>query len=325
MELRVFIVKRLILMLLTFFLLASLVFVLFRIMPGDPAALVVSSALDQEAQEALRAQFGLDKPLHVQYWLYVTSLLRADLGRSFHYRQPVVEVLLPRFLNTVVLIGPAMILALLLGSTLGALTAARRATKWDAMGTVTSLTLKSMPSFWSSMLVLLFFSYRLGWFPAAGMREPGSNFATLFDKFWSLDFLHHLALPLIILTLHFLAEPLLTMRNSMLEVGGEDFIDMARAKGIGERRVIYRHWVRNALLPVVSIIPMMLGHIIGGEVLVETVFSWPGLGREIVNAIDTRDYPLAQASFLMMAVVVIGLNFLADIVYASLDPRVKTE
>jgi len=325
MELRIFIVKRLLLMLLTLFILVTLVFIMFRVMPGNPASLVISPALEPEAREALMHQFGLDQPLHVQYWLYVKSLARGDMGHSFRYRRPVVEVLRPRFMNTLVLIGPAMFFAMILGVVLGGLTASRRAGKLDTVGSVTSLTLKSLPTFWTSMMLLILFAYRLKWVPAAGLRTPGYTFDSPLEKFLNWDFLHHLALPLIILTLHFLAEPLLTMRNSMLETQGEDFIEMARAKGIGEKRVIYNHWVRNALLPVVSIVPMMVGHIIGGEVLVETVFSWPGLGREIVNAVNLHDYPLAQASFLMIATVVVGLNFLADVTYAFLDPRVRLE
>ncbi len=325
MELRIFIVKRMLLMLLTLFVLVTLVFIMFRVMPGNPASLVVSPALELEAREALLRQFGLDKPIHVQYWLYVKNLARGDMGHSFRYRRPVVEVLRPRFMNTVVLIGPATLLALILGVFMGGLTASRRAGKLDTIGTVISLALKSLPTFWTSIMLLIVFAYRLKWVPAAGLRTPGYTFDSALEKFLNLDFLHHLVLPLIILTLHFLAEPLLTMRNSMLEVQGEDFVQMARAKGIGERRVIYNHWVRNALLPVVSIVPMMVGHIIGGQVLVETVFSWPGLGREIVNAVNVHDYPLAQASFLMIATVVIGLNFLADITYAFLDPRVRLE
>jgi len=325
MELRIFIVKRMLLLLLTLFVLATLVFIMFRVMPGNPASLVVSPALELEAREALLHQFGLDKPIHVQYWLYIKNLVRGDMGHSFRYRRPVVEVLRPRFMNTVVLIGPATLFALILGVLIGALTASRRAGKLDTIGTVTSLALKSLPTFWTSIMLLVLFAYRLKWVPAAGLRTPGYTFENALEKFLNLDFLHHLVLPLIILTLHFLAEPLLTMRNSMLEVQGEDFVQMARAKGIGERRVIYNHWVRNALLPVVSIVPMMVGHIIGGQVLVETVFSWPGLGREIVNAVNVHDYPLAQASFLMIATVVIGLNFLADITYAFLDPRVRLE
>jgi peptide/nickel transport system permease protein len=175
------------------------------------------------------------------------------------------------------------------------------------------------------MLALMLFAYILKWVPAAGMRTPGYVPENLYDQFVNLDFLHHLILPLFIITMHFLAEPLLTMRNSMLEAQGEDFIEMARAKGIGERKVVFNHWVRNALLPVVSIVPMMVGHIMGGEVLVETVFSWPGLGREIVNAVSLYDYPLAQASFFLLAVVVVGLNFISDIAYAALDPRIRLE
>jgi peptide/nickel transport system permease protein len=325
MELRIFIVKRLLLMLLTFFILASIVFIIFRVMPGNPTAVVVSPALDAEAKQALMHQFGLDKPLYVQYWLYISNLAHGDMGQSFRYREPVLKVLWPRFINTLVLVGPAALISLVVGLLMGGFSAARRGSRLDSINIVGSLTLKALPTFWTSMLALMLFAYILNWVPSAGMRTPGYVANNFYEKFVNLDFLHHLILPLIIITLNFMAEPLLTMRNSMLETQGEDFIEMARAKGIGERKVIYNHWVRNALLPVVSIVPMMVGHIMGGEVLVETVFSWPGLGREIVYAVNLHDYPLAQASFLLLAIVVVGLNFLADVAYAILDPRIRLD
>ncbi len=325
MELRIFIVKRFLLMILTLLFIATIAFVLFRVMPGNPTAVVISPALDPEAKQALMHQFGLDKPLYVQYLLYISNLVKGDMGVSFRYREPVMEILWPRFINTLVLIGPAALLALIIGLLMGGLSAARRATKFDSITIVGSLTIKALPSFWTSMLALMLFAYILNWVPAAGMRTPGYEPKNFYDQFVNLDFLRHLILPLSIITVHFIAEPLMTMRNSMLETQGEDFIEMARAKGIGERKVIYNHWVRNALLPVVSIVPMMVGHIMGGEVLVETVFSWPGLGREIVNAVSLYDYPLAQASFFLLAVVVVGLNFISDIAYAALDPRIRLE
>jgi peptide/nickel transport system permease protein len=325
MELRIFIVKRLLLMLLTFFVLMTLTFFLFRVAPGDPVASMISASLEPGAREVLMRSFGLDKPMHVQYLLYLKNFLRGDMGQSFYYRLPVAEVLLPKLINTLVLVGPATLFALIVGVVVGAFTASRRAGKADLLGTVAPLAIKSVPEFWTAMMALAIFAYRLHWFPSSGLRTPGYAGDSFFEKFVNVDFLRHLALPLTLLTLHFLAWPALTMRNSMLEVQGEDFVEMARAKGIGERRVVYHHWIRNALLPVVSIVPMMVGHIVGGQVLVETVFSWPGLGREIVNAVNAHDYPVAQASFLMIGVVVIGLNFLADVAYGALDPRVRLE
>jgi peptide/nickel transport system permease protein len=325
MGLRVFIVKRLLLMILTLFVLMTLTFILFRIAPGDPVGSMVSVSLNPGARESLMRSFGLDKPLYIQYLLYVKNLLRGDMGQSFYYRLPVAEVLRPKLVNTVLLVGPATILALVLGVLIGALTAARRAGRLDLSATVFSLAIKAMPPFWTGMIALVVFSYTLNWFPSAGLRSPGHAADSMPEKFLNPDFLHHLALPMTILTVHFLAQPLLTMRNSMLDVHGEDFIDMARAKGIGERHVVYRHWIRNALLPVASIIPVMIGAVVGGQVLVETVFSWPGLGREMVTAVNGSDYPVAQASFLMIGAVTIGMNFVADIAYAILDPRVRLE
>ncbi len=325
MDLRVFIVKRLLLMLLTLFVLMTITFILFRVAPGDPVGSMISASLNPGARESLMRSFGLDKPMYIQYLLYVRNLLRGDMGQSFYYRLPVTEVLRPKLLNTVILIGPATLLALVVGVLMGALTAARRGGKLDLITTVLSLAIKAVPPFWTSMIALVIFSYTLDWFPSAGLRSPGHAADGILEKFLNPDFLHHLALPMTILTLHFLAQPLLTMRNSMLDVHGEDFVEMARAKGVGERRVIYHHWIRNALLPVVSIVPVMIGAVVGGQVLVETVFSWPGLGREMVSAVNGSDYPVAQASFLMIGAVTIGMNFLADIAYAVLDPRVGLE
>jgi peptide/nickel transport system permease protein len=325
MDLRVFIVKRLLLMLLTLFVLTTLTFILFRIAPGDPVGSMVSASLNPGARESLMRSFGLDKPMYIQYLLYIKNLLRGDMGQSFYYRLPVTEVLRPKLVNTVILVGPATLLALALGVLVGALTAARRAGRLDLVATVLSLAIKAMPPFWTSMIALVIFSYTLNWFPAGGLRSPGHAADRMLEKFLNPDFLHHLFMPVTILTLHFLAQPLLTMRNSMLDVHGEDFIEMARAKGVGERRVIYSHWIRNALLPVVSIVPVMVGAVVGGQVLVETVFSWPGLGREMVTAVNGSDYPVAQAAFLMIGAVTIAMNFLADIAYAVLDPRVGLE
>ncbi len=325
MDLRIFIVKRLLLMLLTLLVLMTITFILFRIAPGDPVASMVSASLNPGARESLTRSFGLDKPMHIQYLLYLKNFLRGDMGQSFYYRLPVTQVLRPKLVNTLVLVGPATLIALIMGVLLGALTAARRAGKLDLFGTVIPLAIKAVPPFWTSMIALLIFSYRLDWFPSAGLRSPGHAADPILEKLLNADFFHHLALPLTILTLHFLAQPLLTMRNSMLDVQGEDFVEMARAKGIGERRVIYHHWIRNALLPVASIAPLMIGAIVGGQVLVETVFSWPGLGREMVSAINGYDYPVAQASFLIIGAVMIGMNLVADIAYAVLDPRVRLE
>lgn len=318
-----YIIRRILYTLLTLFGVATILFFIFRIMPGDPTAQVISPALDPVAQARLKEAYGLDKPLVVQYLLYLKNLAVFDWGRSFTSSRPVVEILNYRFWNTIFLMGAAMAFVLVVGSGLGMVMAWRRGGLTDSGGTVLALIFQSAPPFVTGLLLLMLLSYRLDLFPTGGMASPGVSVGAGLAVFFSLDFLHHLVLPTITVALYYLATPMLIMRDSMLEVMGSDFIELARAKGLAPHVVMIKHAARNALMAVVTVSSLMVGFAIGGQVLVETVFSWPGMGQLMVEAAQSHDYPVAQATFLVLAAIVIFLNLLADISYCYLDPRIK--
>jgi len=292
-------------------------------MPGDPTAQVISPALDPVAQARLKEAYGLDKPLLVQYVLYLKNLAVLDWGRSFTSSRPVIDIMAYRFWNTIFLMGAAMSFVLVLGTGLGMVMAWRRGGLLDTGGTVAALVFQSAPPFVTGLLLLMVLSYRMDLFPTGGMHAPGVSVGQGLGVFLSADFLHHLVLPTITVALYYLATPMLIMRDSMLEVMGSDFIELAKAKGLAPHVVMIKHAARNALLAVVTVSSLMVGFAIGGQVLVETVFSWPGMGQLMVEAAQSHDYPVAQATFLVLAAIVIFLNLLADISYCYLDPRIK--
>lgn len=323
MRMAKYILKRLIIVFFTLFILISIVFFMFRVIPGDPVSMFIDSGLDKESQELMMKMYGLDKPLIEQYIIYMKGVFTGDLGNSFTYSKPVVEVIGERFLNTLVLTTTSLIIAFTLGTTIGSYLAWHRNTKIDLFGTVMALIIRCAPVFWTGMILLSVFAFKLKWLPLGGMTTVGSDFTSFFDKIFSLDFLQHLILPAITSALYSMATPTLLMRTSMLEVIKEDYVELAYAKGLSDRNVRVRHAMRTALLPVVTIFAVQAGLAIGGSVLVETVFRWPGMGREIVLAVSSRDYPMAQGAFLFIGFATITFNLIADILYAYLDPRVS--
>ncbi|MEJ2474847.1 MAG: ABC transporter permease [Desulfobacterales bacterium] len=318
-----YIIRRILYTLLTLFGVATILFFIFRIMPGDPTAQVISPALDPVAQARLKEAYGLDKPLLVQYVLYLKNLVVFDWGRSFTSSQPVIDIMAYRFWNTIFLMGAAMCFVLVAGTGLGMVMAWRRGGPLDTGGTVMALVFQSAPPFVTGLLLLMVLSYRMDLFPTGGMHAAGVSIGKGLGVFLSVDFLHHLVLPTITVALYYLATPMLIMRDSMLEVMGSDFIELAKAKGLAPHVVMIKHAARNALMAVVTVSSLMVGFAIGGQVLVETVFSWPGMGQLMVEAAQSHDYPVAQATFLVLAAIVIFLNLLADISYCYLDPRIK--
>ena len=318
-----YIIRRVIYTLITLFGVATILFFIFRIMPGDPTAQVISPALDEAAQQALKKAYGLDKPLMVQYGLYLKNLLVLDWGRSFTSSRQVFDILAYRFWNTIFLMGAAMGFVLVIGTGIGMVMAWRRGGKLDTGGTILALIFQSAPPFVTGLLLLIVLSYRLGLFPTGGMHTPGSSIGAGLAVFFSADFLHHIVLPTITVSLYYLATPMLIMRDSMLEVMGSDFIELAKAKGLAPHVVMIKHAARNALLAVVTVSSLMVGFAIGGQVLVESVFSWPGMGQLMVEAASSHDYPVAQGTFLVLAAIVIFLNLISDISYCYLDPRIK--
>jgi peptide/nickel transport system permease protein len=298
-------------------------FVLFRLLPGDPIGLYTRGrnvAPEQIAQ--LREQF--DQPIGQQFLTYVTDPL--GLGAvSARFNQPVWSIISERAWATVLLVGTAALLSSAIGTALGIRSAWERGGRFDRWATATSLTLYSMPSFWLGMLLLIAFSVGVGplpgVFPTGGISSPGSDTSSLAGV---ADVVEHLALPLATLTLAYLAEYAQIMRASLLDELGQDYLTLARAKGLREALVRRRHAVRNALLPAVTLIFLNLGYVIAGAITVETVFSWPGLGLLSYEALRGPDVALLQALFLLFSIGVIVFTFLADVVYALLDPRVGT-
>jgi peptide/nickel transport system permease protein len=320
---REYIARRIIYSLFTIFAVATVLFVLFRMMPGDPTAQVISPALDEASQKRLKEAFGLDKPLILQYLIYLKNLVTLEWGRSFTSSEKVFGILMYRTWNTLLLMAAAMCLTLVVGVNLGMVMGWRRGGKLDVGSTVVSMVFQSAPPFITGILMLIVLSYRLDLLPTGGMSSPGVRPTGLISFVFTADFLNHLVLPTITVTAYYLATPMLIMRDSMLEVLGSDFVEFARAKGLAPHVVMIRHAARNALLAVVTVSSILLGFAIGGQVIVETVFSWPGMGLMMVEAAASHDYPVAQASFLLLAVIVILMNLVADISYCYLDPRIK--
>ena len=293
----------------------SLTFVLFRLMPGDPTLNFLSPSFTEETRAALLRSFGLDRPLWEQYAIYVGNLLRGELGMSFLQGKPVAVLLLDALPNTVVLTVVSLTAAYAFGVVAGAFLAFRRGGAMEAVANPAALATRAAPEFWLGMLLLAAFSFQAGWFPTGGALSPGQEPGGFMQQLVSADYWWHLALPAITLTLFLQGLPLLLMRATMLEVLGDEFIAMARMKGLSRWSIVMRHAARNALLP-------GLGASIGGNVVIETVFAWPGIGRVLVQAVQGADYPLAQGAFILIAAVLVTMNALADVLYSVLDPRV---
>jgi peptide/nickel transport system permease protein len=318
---REYLVRRLGQMVLVLWVVLTLMFFLFRLSPADPVAILVGAELPAAAQEQLRRDWGLDASLPTQYVRYLANLVQGNLGWSFFYGRPVLTVLGEPLRNTLVLMLPAAIVALAVSIPLGALLGWWRGRLVERIGVMLPLGIRSLPDFLLGIVLLMIFTYGLGWFPVGGMRGYQLQDVPFVWLLVTPDFLRHLFLPLLCATLSLLPEPLLIMRTSTLETRGEEFLELLRAKGHSELGVL-RRAARNSLLPVVSWTSLMVSFAFGGQILIETVFAWPGLGREMVLAVTRLDYPVAQAAFFVMATVVIVMNFLIDLVYGYLDPRI---
>ncbi len=298
----------------------AIAFGLIHLAPGDPIQALAGDGGDAAYYAAMRARYGLDRPVPEQFGRYALAILRGDLGYSFSYGQPVSRVILDRLPATLLLTGTALVLATALGIGLGVLTALRPHGALDHTVAVVTLTAYAMPVFWLGQLLVLLFAVRLGLLPVQGMisvREGYTGGRHL------LDVARHLALPALTLALPQVALNARLMRTSLREALAEEYIATARAKGLAERAVIWRHALRNALLPVVTALGGHLGVLLTGAALTETVFAWPGLGRLLLDAALKRDYPLLMAIFLLVSVVVVAANLLTDILYTALDPRVR--
>lgn len=295
-------------------------FILIRIAPGDPALyLAGATQATPEVYEQLRREFGLDRPLLEQLYIYFSQLFRLDLGYSFVQHAPVLDTILARLPATFLLMGTAFVLASIVGITLGVLSARRAHSATDHAITFAALAGYSMPVFWLGQILVLVFALQLDWFPSQGMRsirEETEGFALV------LDVLHHLVLPAATYGIFHLALVFRLTRNKMLDVIVLDYILTARAKGASAWRALLRHALPNALLPVMTVLGVHFGYMIAGSVLTENVFAWPGMGRLIFEALETRDYPVISGIFLIVSAMIILANLVTDLVYAWLDPRV---
>lgn len=323
MNMRGYLVTKLFQAAITIFIVIVINFFLFRIMPGDPIRVLIRNPkISADALERVREQFGLNESRLVQFWIYLRDLFAGDFGSSFNFRQPVLDVIMERVPATVLLVGTATILSIIIGVMLGVILAWKRGTRLDIFGLSISLILYSMPTFWVAIIMVMIFAVYWQVFPLGGMGMPG----VFYSSYWAelAAKARHLFLPTVTFALILVGEYVLIMRSSLLEVMREDYMLTARAKGVSSRNLLRRHALPNAMLPVVTLIAINLGFIVGGAIQIETVFSWPGLGRLMYTALTNRDYPVLQGLFLLITIAVVGANFCADIIYRYLDPRVKS-
>ena len=304
---RKYIVRRLGYSTISLVLLSLTIFFFVRV-TGDPAVLLVEPGASKADLDQIRQQFGLDRPLFIQYWHFVSSLVRGDFGQSFYYRTPVLELYLSRLPNSLMLAAAAMALSLLIGIPSGILAAVNVNGWWDRVGKIFSLLGLSLPSFWVGLVMILFFSVYLGWLPSSGAGTVA-----------------HLIMPAFALGWFFAAAHMRMTRSSMLEVMGSEYVKLARLKGLPERLVITKHAFKNALIPVLTLAGINLVIMVNVAVVVETVFAWPGIGRLLYEGVAFRDFPVVQATVLLGGVMIVVVNLLVDILYAVIDPRIRLE
>jgi len=294
------------------------IFMVLHLSPGDPVEIMLGSQATQEDRARLRAELGLDQPLHVQYGRWLGHVARGDLGRSLWMKRPVLDEVLGRFKATLVLTGTALLLSSLAGVALGVASATRPNSVLDRLSAVASLFGASMPTFWLGIVLMVIFALWLGWLPASGMYAAygGGDLR---------DLLAHLVLPTVTLAAASVTIIARLTRATMLETLGQDYIRTARAKGVVERAVVLRHGLKNALIPIVTVVGVQAGYLLGGAVLTETVFAWPGVGTLMVQGILARDFPLVQGCVLVVALSFVLVNLAVDLLYAWLDPRIRYE
>ncbi|OWJ80211.1 MULTISPECIES: ABC transporter permease [Haematobacter] len=299
-------------------------FILIHMAPGDPAKVMAgeAGATDEIFLQQLREKFGLDQPFYVQLWRYISGVLQFDLGYSYRQQMPVIDLILDRLPATLLLTGTAFVISLVLGVLAGVL-AASRVGRWsDTLISSIALLFYATPLFWAALMGVLLFSVTLGWLPPFGYETVGSNLTGLARMG---DIAAHLVLPALSLGLFFMAVYSRMTRASMLEVAQMDFVKTARAKGLAPGVIERRHILRNALLPIVTLAGLQAGQLVGGAVLTETVFAWPGIGRLMFEALTQRDYNVLLGVFFISAAMVIVFNLITDVIYGIVDPRIRLE
>jgi len=326
MGLRTYIIKRILFSIVLLYFVITVNFIIFMLMPGDPVSVLASQMRLREPEiiKAVTKAFGLDRPLHERYVRYVISMLTGQFGYSYDTRRPVIKEVGLRLQNTLVLVLPPEIFAVIIGIVLGVLAAHNRGKLIDSASVIISLITYSLPVFWIAMMLILVFSYNLHWFPSGHTVPDYWEWLppkTIWEDLGTR--LHHLVLPWATLFLLSYGSYLLLTRASMLECVTEDYVVTARAKGLKERTVLFKHTLKNASLPIITEVAIVFGFTLSGAIITEQVFRYPGLGTWIWRSIETFDYPSLQAIFFVVAICVIIANFTADILYAVIDPRVK--
>ena len=307
--------RRLLLAIPVLFGVSVLVFAVLHLAPGDPAAIMLGAQATKEDVERLRRDLGLDEPLVVQYLNWIGQVARGDLGRSIPLGRAVLPEVLLRFKATLLLTAGALAIAVFLGLIAGIVSAVKQYSWLDRMSMGVAVTGVSLPVFWTGIMLIIVFALQLRWFPSSGMSSPyGSGVA---------DVLWHLVLPAVTLGTASAAALARLTRSSVLEIIRQDYVRSARAKGLAERAVIARHVLKNAVNPIITVLGVQVGFLLGGAILTETVFSWPGLGSMMVRAIQARDYPLVQGGVLLIATTFVLVNLVVDLLYAVFDPRIR--
>ena len=307
--------RRLLLAVPVLFGVSVLVFAVLHLAPGDPAAIMLGAQSTKEDVERLRRDLGLDQPLVVQYLHWIGQVTRGDLGRSIPLGRAVLPEVLLRFKATLLLTAGALGIAIFLGLVAGIVSAVKQYSWLDRMSMGVAVTGVSLPVFWTGIMLIIVFALQLRWFPSSGMSSPyGSGPA---------DVLWHLVLPAVTLGTASAAALARLTRSSVLEIIRQDYVRSARAKGLAERAVIARHVLKNAVNPIITVLGVQVGFLLGGAILTETVFSWPGLGSMMVRAIQARDYPLVQGGVLLIATTFVVVNLIVDLLYAVFDPRIR--
>lgn len=283
-----------------------LVFVILRVVPGDPAKMLLPEGAPQSAVEELNRQLGLREPLHVQYAIFLRSVFLGDFGQSFQYRAPALRVVVERVPATIHLTLAAMVLTVVVGVSAGILAAVRQGSRYDYAGTVLVVLGQSLPNFWLGIMLVLLFGVTLRWLPTSGFAG------------WA-----HLILPSVTLAAFPTALVARLTRSSMLEILGRDYIRTGRAKGLAERAVVLRHALRNATIPVLTVVGLQIGTLLGGAVITESIFAWPGMGKLVVDAIFFRDFPVVQTILILSATIFVVINLVVDVLYTVIDPRIR--
>lgn len=317
-----FFVRKFIRYILSIYIIITLNFLIPRMMPGDnPLVYIFGQDIpyDEELLRELKSKYGLDKPIHEQYFIYLINLIHGDLGYSFLYMRPVLDVISEKIVWSLIIIVPSIIFGAIIATIIGLVAGWKSGSRLDMGFTTLNIFLYSIPSFWLAMIIVFIFSFCLGIFPLGG---GWSGEAEGLEKY--IDILWHATLPILTLTIVNASSYYLIVRNSVIEVLREEFILTAKAKGLDTKKILFRHVLRVASLPLITIIALDFGFIVSGALLIEIVFSWDGMGLLIYEAVKVRDYPLLQGCFLILAICVLTANFIADILYGIVDPRVRS-